>query len=207
MRAIAAFLAAVILISRLAGAMPPGPGGPGVDPLRSTVGVSGQGSPCQFRFHPDGTEDVLSVNVTLRDSFDNPVAGCSTSVTLVPVGPDTFNFCSCCGPRRTGFSGADGTVAITWSSLGGFGSLEARVTTHCGSRFAIGAPVLNYTSTDLSGDCTATGSTSIVDWALWARGLPPNVWQPADWDCSGGSADLFDAGNFAFGYGTDCGCP
>ncbi len=45
----------------------------------------------------------------------------------------------------------------------------------------------------------------ILDIALWARGLGPGGWVPADWDCSGGQADVIDAGGLAGGLDDECG--
>lgn len=186
----------------------PAPGA-GIDPVLSSASLSGQTAGCQFRFHPNGTGDVLTVIITLRDWFNQPVADCSTSVTLVPApGTETFNVCTCCGERQTGATQADGTLQIAWNAIGGFGTLEARVTTHCQGNLALASLPFDFTSSDLSGTCGSAGTVSISDLALWGRGVTPGAWRPADWDCSGGSADVFDFGGLAGGYDTNCGpCP
>jgi len=110
---IVAVLAPVLCV---AGVPAPGP----IDPLRSGATISGQGAACQFRFHAGGDDfnsDALTVSVTLRDAFDFPVASCSTTVTLAPIGPDTHNFCTCCGNVQSGFTDAMGTTQFTWDRI------------------------------------------------------------------------------------------
>ena len=188
-----------------------------IDPLRCGAEISGQDETCQFRFHPAGdvhfgSSDELTVRVTLRDAFDVPVQSCSTSVTLAPVGSDTHNFCTCCGDRQGGFTDAMGTIAFTWDRIGGFGTLEVQVTAHCAGNIGIAALPLDYTSSDLTGTC-GEGPTpvDILDIALWARGMESGGWIRSDWDCSGGPADIVDAGRFAYGLYDACGdgggCP
>jgi hypothetical protein len=179
------------------------------DPLRCGVGVSGQGAACQFRFHLSGEagydSDVLTVDVTLRDSFDLPVPDCSTSVTLAPVGPDSYNFCTCCGEIQTGFTDAMGIIQVSWDRIGGFGTLEVRVTSHGYGNVPIDTRQLDYTSSDLTGTCDENSTpVDIHDIALWARGLPPGEWIRSDWDCSGGPAAILDYAAFGSGLYDEC---
>ncbi len=198
-----------------AGLRSPGPTG-FIDPLRCGAEVSGQTAPCQFRFHPGGASvyqgDVLTVSVTLRDAFDVPVVDCSTSVTLVPVGPDTHNFCTCCGERQDGRTDPDGTIRFQWDRIGGFGELDARVTSHCVGNIAIAHLPLQFTSSDLTGTCSDDPDpVDILDMALWARGMSAGGWIRSDWDCSGGEAGVQDAIGVAAGVSQGCGdgepCP
>ena len=94
---------------------------------------------------------------------------------------------------------------VTWDRIGGFGTLEVRVSAHCTSNVAIAAPQIEYTSSDLTGTCDGSSTpVDVHDLALWARGLPPGEWIRADWDCSGGSANVSDAGAFAAGLDDEC---
>jgi hypothetical protein len=179
------------------------------DPVNCSVEVSGQTESCQFRFHPAGelspNGDVLLVHVALRDPFEVPVPACSTTVTLVPIGVDTHNFCTCCGEIQSAFSDSAGTLLVTWDRIGGFGTLTVRVTMHCYGDIPLADIPIDFTSSDLTGTCNESSTPAdIHDIALWARGLSPEEWIRSDWDCDGGSADIHDAAEFVHGLFEEC---
>jgi opacity protein-like surface antigen len=53
------------------------------DPTRSGCQDYGKSAACQYKFRSNGTLDKLTLKVTLRDTFDAPVASCSTYCNLV----------------------------------------------------------------------------------------------------------------------------
>ncbi len=170
------------------------------DPSHSGFDVSGTGVPCQYRFNATGGLDVLSVNLTLRDPFDTPVANCTTSATIIA---NTGPFCACVDVA-TGVSNASGVVTLTFSRIGGNGTLDVCVTAQCSGGVAMGCSTINFTSPDLDGSCEVTGSaTGVIDLGIFAAGLPPGYNTNADYDCDL-DVDVIDLGTFASGLGTNC---
>jgi hypothetical protein len=164
------------------------------DPSRSIIDLKGQVVPCHFRFRPDGGLDCMTVAITLRNAFDEPVGNELTSVTLLGA------TCSCCPRTQTGVSNALGAVAFEFKKIGGRNPLTVCVTTKTQGNIAIGCPGATYTSTDLNGDCL----TDVFDIALWANCLPPGPYcTQSDYNCDG-TVDVIDLGIFAGGLLVDC---
>ncbi len=176
-------------------------------PSRCSFGVSGQGAACQFRFRADGGLDVLTLSITLRDAFDNPVPDCSTSVTIQP-GPGTLALCGCGPLQQSGFSAADGTMQAVFSQLGGRGTLSVSVTAHCSGDIPLFQDEIPFTSLDLDASCeTATSATNVVDLGIWAGCLPPSPYcEASDYNCDG-TVNVVDLGVWAGGLGVPCGSP
>lgn len=185
------------------------------DPARSGCGSTGTGSAtCHYFFREDGSADVLTCCVTLRDAFDTPVPACSTSFTMTP-GVGTANWCKCTGGggaefvsyRTTDFSDSSGVIYFICDAMGGAGTLDLAITTHCAGagNIEICTKTVNFTSTDLDGSCQSggSGSTDIFDLGLFANGLPPGYDVNADYNCDG-VVDIFDLGDFAGGLGVGC---
>ena len=180
------------------------------DPMRSSFGVSGQSlGPCHFVFNADGGLDAMAVAVTLRDAFDSPVANCSTSVTLDfddDPGSTWDSVCACTEPlRKWALSDAGGLADLSWSRLGGHGSLDVRVTIHCAGDIAVGEETFDFTSPDLNGSCEPSPaiSTTVFDLGMWAAGMAV-PWPFADYDCSGGPNTVVDLGVWASGLTGGC---
>jgi hypothetical protein len=180
------------------------------DPMRSRCGLSGQpATPCQWRSRASGDADRLTLNVTLRGPFDDPVPGCSTSVTLHG---DTL--CDCAGSLvRTGISDAGGVLRFAYGCLGGRGAATLDVTAHCAGDLGVCSTGFVFTSPDLDATCNGTpgptigGNVSLIDLGIWAGGLPPTYSMAADFNCDG-TVDVADLAFFASGLGTSClDCP
>ena len=174
------------------------------DPSRSTAEISGQTQSCQFRFRADGGLDVLAVHVTLRDSFDQPIDACETSVTLHPNAGSLF--CSCNTAAQVGVTAPDGTLHFEFAALGGHGNLSADVTSHCCGDISVASLPVAYTSPDLDGSCESApvSATNVLDLGLWASGFPPSSYQQrSDYDCSL-TVDILDLGVWASGMTVGC---
>jgi hypothetical protein len=193
------FFATLVLCSPVS-ALPPGVPDPGM----SIIALSPPGAPCQYVFRADGTMDVLTVTVTALDVAGVPVVGCPVTVTVVPVGPPTIALCVCapCNPA-VAVTDVFGVAAVDFVKIGGRGLLGLTVEA-CG--IALGGEVIRFTSPDLSGSCDPVppGSTSVVDFGIWAGGLPPGYLLEADYDCSDFPVDVVDLGIFAGGLGDGC---
>jgi hypothetical protein len=184
------------------------------DPARSGCGTTGTGTnTCHYFFRVDGSADVLTCCVTLRDAFDTPVASCSTSVTITPSA-GTVEFCKCLGGgaatftsyRATAFSDVSGIIYFTCDNIGGQGDLDLAVTTHCAGagNIEICTKTVPFTSTDLNASCeSGSASTDVFDLGSFANGLPPGYDVKADYNCDG-IVDVFDLGDFAGGLGIGC---
>jgi hypothetical protein len=191
------------------------------DLTRSSCGIEGLAPGCTvFRFaSSDTTWDVLTCNVTLRDTFDTPVAFCSTSASLsFSAGGATFPFgCFCTAAsggtstlRLAGVSNADGVVRFVIGDgggggvgLGGNGQLDLRISAHCIGDLAVCEESVQFTSPDLSGSCEASPASTmdITDLAIWgaSQGTPY-----ADTTCDG-VTDISDLGAMgAHGAGMGC---
>ena len=178
------------------------------DPTRSVWGILPPAL-CQFRFNATGTLDTMTLLVTLRDAFDVPVAGCTTTAE---VGAPSIVAADCEGVH-TGVSNAGGVVSFYFKCVGGRGDAKLLVTARCVGDAAICDPSFTFTSPDMNASMEVVGSsTKIDDLGHWAAGLfyPPYV-QESDFDCDGpggGAADVVDLGLWASGLGTNCSmCP
>jgi hypothetical protein len=171
-------------------------------PHQSTVRLTGQVVPCQYRFRLDGSLDAMGVHATLRDGFDVPVPDCTTSVTLTTkVG--TVALCNCCPNRQWGVTNSSGVVHfVGWRKLGGRGLLDVCVTAHPPhGRIAISCTEIRFTSTDLDGDCL---DTDVIDMGIWAGGLPPNPYRTAsDYNCDN-TVNVLDMALWAGGLNVNC---
>ncbi|NNE43195.1 MAG: hypothetical protein HKN12_03230 [Gemmatimonadetes bacterium] len=175
------------------------------DPARSGCGTNAASSACHYRIIADGSQDIISCSVTLRDAFDTPVASCSTSASLVFTGGGTGGQCACGGITTfTGTTDAGGVVTFATAALGGSGGLDINITAHCVGNIAICTKSVLYTTPDLTASCeSGTPSTTVADLGAWASGLTAyNVWSDYTCDAAVGVADLgFWAG------GLTVGCP
>jgi hypothetical protein len=158
---------------------------------------------CQYVFDLVGAAEALVVSVTVRDAFDVPIAACSTSATLIPNG-GTIAFCACSSARRAGYTDSTGAVEFVFDGIGGRGTLDVRVITHCYGDIPIcGVEHIEFTSPDLDASCEPLSAIDIIDLAIWAGGLPPAYSQYSDYNCSG-TVDIIDLGVFAGSLGTGC---
>lgn len=198
------------------------------DPARSGCGTAGAKEACAFTFLADGSEDVLTCCVTLRDAFDSPVVACSTSLTIsagadmmtppdggVPAG------CKCDGAGGsvdldaggtftiTGVSDSSGIIYFLCDNLGGVGGVDLAVTTNCAGAGNIGICTKSnvlFSSTDLNGSCESGGaaSTDVFDLGRWAGGLGAgNSTYASDYNCDL-TTDVFDLGTWAGGLTVGC---
>jgi hypothetical protein len=208
MRPVLSAIALLVLASpALAGLRSPAGCFPNQSPCgpRSTFIVHGMhpSSPCQFRFRADGGLDQLTLTVTLRDGFDLPSPGCSTTVTL-KEGPNTTAFCACCDLQQSDISGPDGEMQFVFAALGGRGELRLTLTTHCSGNINWFEADIPFTSPDLNGSCEPDNSTNVLDLGIWAGCLPPGPYcLPSDMNCSA-QIDIPDLGIFAGGLTVGC---
>jgi hypothetical protein len=195
-------LVAVLACSSMVFAGVPDPARSGCAGTAATAGAN-----CQFRFQADGSGDPLVAIVTLRDAFDSPVVNCSTSVTFSLTGA-----CECTPTfpiRLTAFSDSSGIATFNAASpgVGGVGTLDLAVTTHCAGAGNIGicSQNLPFTTPDLNASCDGGGafSTNVFDLGAWAGGLPPAYLLEADYDCDG-TVGVFDLGYWAGGLTVGC---
>lgn len=173
-------------------------------PGRCSFGVSGQGAACQFRFRADGGLDALTVSVTLRDAFENPVADCSTSVT-VREGPGSSALCGCSPLQQRGNSAGDGTMQAVFTRLGGRGDLFLTVSAHCQGDVGLFQEEIPFTSPDFDGSCeTGEGAVTVLDLGLWAACLPPAPYcRESDFNCDE-TVSVIDLGMWVSGLGSGC---
>ena len=170
---------------------------------RSSVALSAPGVPCQFRFNSLGSLDVLAVDVTLRDCFDEPVPFCDVRATLVPLA-GTLALCACEPTSQLRQTDAAGMTRFEFSRIGGRGRAAVNLTALCLGSIGFALRPFDFTSPDLNGSCDpAPGSaTNIVDLGLWAAGL--SAYRTAsDYDCSG-TVGIIDLGLWASGLGNGC---
>ncbi|NNE42570.1 MAG: Ig-like domain-containing protein, partial [Gemmatimonadetes bacterium] len=164
-------------------------------PDRCTLVVLPSSAPCQYQFGVSAL-DPITVLVTLRDAFNNPIADCSTKVTLAP-NAGTQNFCSCCPVSQTVLTDAAGGVAVTFDGIGGYGTLGVTVTGFLLGTWPLFNSPITYTSSDYNGSCEGAASTTVADLGKWAVGL--GVYQTeSDFDCSG-TVNIIDLGRWAQG--------
>jgi hypothetical protein len=172
---------------------------------RSTFLVHGMhpSSPCQFRFRADGGLDQLTLTVTLRDGFDHPVPGCTTTVGL-EAGPGTLALCGCCDLTMSAVSGPAGEMEFVFAALGGRGELQLALTTHCSGDIPWFSQEIAFTSTDLDASCEPGLSTNVIDLAIWAGCLPPGAYcATSDFNCNG-TVNVIDLGMLAGGLPRGC---
>ena len=79
---------------------------------------------CQFRFNASGTLDTMTLLVTLRDAFDVPVAGCTTTAWVTNPSLVVAD----CKLARLGVTDAGGVIGFYFNCLGGRGTAELVVT-------------------------------------------------------------------------------
>jgi hypothetical protein len=168
------------------------------DPERSGCALEGQAVSCQFRFRLDGSLDALTLCVTLRDIFDVPIANCSMSATL----NNPVTLCTnCCTNPQMGQTNWAGVVYFVWNKLGGRGSAQVCVTSHCVGDIGICCQSFDFTSTDLDHDCL---DTDVIDLGIWAGCLPPGPYcEASDYNCDG-TINVIDLGLWAGGLGVNC---
>ena len=179
------------------------------DPSRSGCEFSGTGTAtCHYAFSVDAaTGDNLTIDVTLRDAFDSPVASCSTSAYLQANG-STAALCACEGIILTGFTNGSGVIQFVWNCIGGSGNLDVAVTAHCTGNIEICDNNIEFTSTDFDASCEGASSTGVVDLGAWVACYPPSPYCTySDYDCDG-TVGVVDLGFWASGYGKGCNdCP
>jgi len=174
-------------------------------PDRSTYGVTGNVDGCPFVFRSDGGRDELVVEITIRHAFDYVMPDVPTSVTLNPAsGSDVL--CSCCPLRQEAVTDSGGVVRMSFSRLGGHGTMALDVTTYYVAAIPFWSIPVEFTSPDLNGSCDPppASATTIVDLALWAGGSGAS-----DYNCDG-LVTLLDLAIWAGGLGLPCdpaGCP
>ena len=177
------------------------------DPTRSGCALNAQPLACQWRFRNDGNLDKLTLKVTLRDSFDAPVAGCSTACNL---GGASLIAKSCGGDRKVVTTTAGGVANFVYRCIGGRGTVQLRVTSLCGTGvIGICTKTITFNNPDLSGSRdTDNGACNVIDLGIWSGGLPPAPYALAsDFDCNG-AVNVIDLGIFAGGLTVNCtACP
>ena len=205
---LAALIALTSTVPVLAGVRPPGEPAPDdvpcVLPERSTIVYSPSPAPCQYRFHANGALDEMSVLITLRDCFDNPVPACSLDVTLTP-NAGTLAFCSCEGTVFGAVTDSDGVAEMRFSKIGGRGSLDLTLTVVCAGSIVFDIESIDFTTPDLNGSCESApgASTNVLDLGAWAGGISPYL-KASDFNCDG-SVDIVDLGIWASGLVAGCG--
>jgi hypothetical protein len=150
----------------------------------------------------------LIAELVLRNSFNLPVVSCAVSIELVP-NDDTVEFCSCCPAIAEGITDTNGFFQATFSSIGGYGSLDVVTHSHCIGNVLISVDTIEFTSQDLNASCEAAGSTNLFDLARFGAALAPSYETYGDYDCSA-TVNVLDLGFFANGLGVGCGqaaCP
>lgn len=176
------------------------------DPSRSGCTLSAQPLPCQWRFRNDGLLDRLTLKVTVRDAFDQPVFPCSVSCNL---GGATILAKSCGGDRKVGNTTAGGVVNFVYRCIGGRGSVQLRVTAQCVGSIGLCSRTINFSNPDMNASRDSdNGATNIVDIGVWAGCNPPAAYcVPSDFNCSG-NVNIVDLGVVAGGIGKTCSmCP
>lgn len=161
---------------------------------------------CQFRFNEIGSLDVLTCSVIIRDGWYGFVLpDCSTTVRLSSISGEL-----CCCPDeapdyfQSGFTDENGEIQFTFSRIGGHGTLEVNVSSHCRGNMWVADIPVDFTSADLNGSCETTGSVvNIIDLGAWAAGLPPTYQMSSDYDCNG-TVNVVDLGHWAASLGRCC---
>lgn len=211
MRRLLAILVLVLASSNpvAAGVPPPEPDDVG-RMYYCSVSISGQSlGPCHFVFRADGGYDVMAVALTLTNDFNDPVANCSTSVTLALVDDPSSSLdgvCECGEPlHRWVVTDANGCANLEWSRLGGHGTLEMNITAYPYGPWAFAPEEIEFTSPDLDASCEAAPavSTTVIDLGIWASGLQVPA-SRSDYDCSGGLNTVIDLGVWASALGAGC---
>lgn len=173
------------------------------DPGRSRIGWSSAPHACGYVFRSAPGGDRLTVYVTVRDAFDIAVQNCRTSVTVQP-NAGTQAFCSCCPTRFEEFTDTSGAMAAVFGrAIGGRGSLDVTVTSHCIGDIGIATFPIEFTSSDLTATCTTPGIFSL---GAWAAGLPPGYQVSSDYTCDG-IVNVFDLAVWSSDLGVACSCP
>lgn len=171
------------------------------DPTRSGVAISNNSAlACQWRFRNDGGLDNMMVAVTLRDAFDVPVAGCTTTAT---VGNPSLSVSDC--QTHSAVSSAGGVVNFSFAAINGRGDADILVTAQCSGGVGLLPVTFTFTGPNLDGSASATNNVQLTDLALFANGLSGPYDLPSDYDCDGvAPADLSDLAIFGGGIGLGC---
>jgi hypothetical protein len=170
------------------------------DPSRCSAATAGSGcSYGLFDFQSDGSRDKLTLRVTLRDAFDAPVAGCTTSCNL---GNFSNTGAQCGGNRKTAISSGGGALQFIYNCIGGRGTCDLLVTAHCAGGAGLNPVALQFTSTDLNNN----NITNIVDLGIWVGYLGAQD-QLGDYNCSN-VVNIVDLGLWVGGANETCAlCP
>jgi hypothetical protein len=148
------------------------------DPNRSTVEINGQGCPTQFLFRADGELDRMTVDIVVRDAFDWPFTFCPVEILVTP-NAGALAYCHCAADTHWGVTDDQGAASATFAEIGGRGSLDVRVITHCPltGTITLAAETVWFTSPDLDGSCedAPASATDVIDLGIWAAGLPPEL--------------------------------
>jgi hypothetical protein len=206
MRIQSRFLRVTIALVAMLGAgsaVPAGAGVPCSPGERSTIVLSAPGSSGQFRVNSAGSLDVLAVDLTLLDCFDQPIPFCDVGATVVPQS-GTLALCSCEPMPQLHQTDAAGAARFEFSRIGGRGHAAVNLTAYCAGAIGFASVPFDFTSPDLNGSCEpAPGSaTNVVDLGLWVSGLT-SYRVASDFDCSG-TVDVVDLGLWASGLGNGC---
>jgi hypothetical protein len=161
---------------------------------------------CQHVFLPGPASERLTLDVTLRDAFDNPLPEWTVKGTALPEAESVV--CACESLSAEQVSGVAGDARVRFGLLGGRGTLrlEIRATHPLAGTYPIDwISGLAFTSADQDASCAPTGpAANVVDLGLWARGLPPAPYRRAsDLNCDG-TVNVVDLGRFGSGLYEGC---
>jgi hypothetical protein len=129
------------------------------DASTSTVTASGNG-PCApaAAVCPGGDSQTIDVEVVVRDTYGNPLAG--EEVTVYPD-PAATGFCFCSGyETATGTTDINGMVTVEFSKMGGCGDIAWYAEAQ--SVILGPSPEIFVASPDNNGDCQVNLSDFIV---------------------------------------------
>ncbi|MBZ0268944.1 hypothetical protein K8I85_12365 [bacterium] len=171
------------------------------DPTRSGVAItSTPGLSCHWRFRDDGGLDNMTVSVTLRDAFDVPVAGCTTTAV---AGNASLIVSDC--QTHSGVSSAGGVVTFNFQTLGGRGDADILVTAQCSGGIGLNPVTFTFTGPNLNASTDPTNNVTLLDLAIFANGLSGPYDLDSDFDCDATApADLSDLAILAGGIGKGC---
>jgi hypothetical protein len=178
------------------------------EPSRSVVVDSGASTACHYKFRADGSGDILTVDVTLRNALNQTVPNCDTECELVPHA-GTLAFSTCCPNPATGTSDANGVVQFRFDAVSGRGTVLAVTRILCCGTIVVDTTTIAFTSTDLNAGATSpVGVTNVFDLGILGgslgTGTPLNVPDVyANYTCDG-AVNVFDLAFFAGGLAVDC---
>jgi hypothetical protein len=179
------------------------------DPLRSIIDFSGNSTACHYKFRADGSGDVLTVSLLMRDKFTNlPCPDCPVECELVPDS-GTIAFATCCPNPVSATTDAAGVAEFRFDAVCGRGTVTAVTRSLCSGTIVIDATSLSFTSTDLdAGAMSPVGVTNVFDLAIFAGslGTPTPLSIPdlyANYTCDS-HVNVFDLGFLAGGLAVSC---